>query len=65
MAGNMWKINKNEAKIKFIFVQIKGLTKEEKRDIIIKLSHESEDCRKKRKRICIAFDFEREFIKMK
>ena len=45
----MWKINKNEAKIKFIFVQIKGLTKEEKRDIIIKLSHESEDCRKKRK----------------
>ena len=36
----MWKINKNEAKIKFIFVQIKGLTKEEKRDIIIKLSHE-------------------------
>ena len=46
----MWKINKNEAKIRFIFVQIKGLTKEEKRDIIIKLSHESEDCEKKRER---------------
>lgn len=42
----MWKIDKIKGKIGLIFVQIKGLTKKKKRDIITKLSHKIESCRK-------------------